>query len=237
MESIALVAFAKNPKSEKCKTRLLNELNCTKRVEKTYELLLKITNHTLAEASKNYSQVTSYWAINSKAEDLPNYFSNQISLIPQGSGLLGDRLNTVYTKLKKDHEKVIIIGSDLPFLNTQLIEETVTRLEKHETVIGPSHDGGFYLFSSKANFEKSFWTDVSYSKNNTLLQLLESLNMKTVSFLENLMDIDDLISFTQSVEILSNKKSLLNVYQKDLLEFFQQEINFPNKSFLAADKS
>ena len=223
MDQIALVSFAKNPRNENYKTRLFADIQCTERVKKTYELLLKITNETLHH-SMQLPDVKSYWAINSNLEDLPNYFSDQIELIQQGSGTLGDRLHEVYSKLKRTHKKVIIIGSDLPFLRKELIAETIAKLNGFKTVIGPSHDGGFYLFSSQEDFNSTFWTKVTYSQTDTLKQLVRPLKTSSISFLDNLTDIDDLESFTMAVDRLKRNFGTLDPLQKKLVHFFDEEI-------------
>ena len=232
MDQIALVSFAKNPKNENYKTRLFSDIKCSQRVKKTYELLLKITNETLYQSMLHLPQIKSYWAINSEANDLPNYFSDQIELIQQGTGSLGERLHEVYSHLKKTHQKVIIVGSDLPFLSTKIIKETINKLENFETVIGPSHDGGFYLFSSQAHFNSTFWTDVTYSQTNTLKQLVNSMETSSTSFLEILTDIDDLESFTIAVNLLKHENRQLDFFQKQLINFFITEIQTSSKSFL-----
>ncbi len=224
MDQIALVSFAKNPKNENFKTRLFADINCTERVQKTYELLLKITNEALHQASTQLPNVKSYWAINSELKDLPDYFSNRIELMRQGTGSLGDRLHEVYSQLKRTHKKVIIIGSDLPFLRTELISETINNLNDFKTVIGPSHDGGFYLFSSQEDFNSTFWTKVTYSQTDTLKQLVRPLKTSSISFLDNLTDIDDLESFTMAVDRLKGNFGTLNPLQKKLVHFFDEEI-------------
>ncbi len=231
MDQIALVSFAKNPKNENYKTRLFSDIKCTKSVEKIYELLLKITNETLYQSMVQLPQVKSYWAINSEAKDLPIYFSDQIELIPQGTGSLGERLHQVYSGLKKSHQKVIIIGSDLPFLSTELILDTIHKLENFQTVIGPSPDGGFYLFASQTEFSSTFWTNVSYSQNSTLKQLVSTLNSSSISFLESLIDIDDLESYMTAVDILKGKNKHLDPFQKQLIHFFNAELQPNSKSF------
>ena len=234
MDQIALVSFAKNPKKENYKTRLFADIKCSDRVQKTYELLLKITNETLLD-SMQLPNVKSYWAINSSPTDLPDYFSKQIELIQQGSGTLGNRLHEVYSKLKRSHKKVIIIGSDLPFLRTELVAETITKLNDFETVIGPSHDGGFYLFASQADLRSTFWTDVKYSQTDTLMQLTQPLENSSISYLDNLTDIDDLESFTIAVEKLRKNSGTIELFQKELVHFFDTEIQFSAKNNLTVN--
>ncbi len=228
---IAVVAFAKNPISEKYKTRLLDDLQSIECVEKTYELLLKITNQTLVEYQIEAPNTQSFWAMNSEAKDLPIYFSPAIPLVRQGLGPLGERLHTVYQQLIGLHDQVIIIGSDLPFLSKQLLTLTVEKLKDNDLVIGPSDDGGFYLFASKLYFDKNFWTSVEYSQDSTLEQLVGSLKGIQIATLPTLTDIDDLQSFTKAVEILQ-ATSGLSKFQNELVSYFHSEISLLSESFL-----
>ena len=225
-----LVAFAKNPLTEKYKTRLWDDLQSSQLVATTYELLLKITNQALNEFQIKNSNAESYWAINSEAKDLPDYFSSNIKLTQQGFGSLGERLHLVYQELKKTNQQVIIVGSDLPFLSTELLNLTVKKLQTHDLVIGPSDDGGFYLFASKLDFDKNFWTSVEYSQTTTLEQLIGSLKDIRVASLPTLTDIDDLKSFIKANEILKISTHL-SIYQNDLISFFDSNIKLFSESF------
>lgn len=227
----ALVAFAKNPISEKYKTRLLDDIQSSKRVEKTYELLLKITNQALAEFQVEKPSAQSFWAMNSNIQNLPNYFSPSIQLTSQGLGSLGERLHTVYQQLIKSNDQVIVVGSDLPFLSSELLSVTLEKLIDHDIVVGPSDDGGFYLFASSLDFQKNFWTSVEYSKNTTLEQLVGSLKDVQIATLPQLTDIDNLQSFIKAVELLK-ASTRLSKFQKELVNFFNSEINPVSESFL-----
>ena len=51
-------------------------------------------------------------------------------------------------------EKVLIIGTDCPTLSPDLLREAFVKLNKHDLVVGPATDGGYYLIglSKKAGF-------------------------------------------------------------------------------------
>jgi len=40
---------------------------------------------------------------------------------------------------------VILIGSDCPGVHARLVSRAFADLDEHELVIGPAHDGGYYL--------------------------------------------------------------------------------------------
>jgi rSAM/selenodomain-associated transferase 1 len=55
---------------------------------------------------------------------------------------LGERMRAVMP--------AIIVGSDAPSLPARLIRSAIAALERHDFVLGPSADGGYYLFGARA---------------------------------------------------------------------------------------
>ena len=51
----------------------------------------------------------------------------------------------VSVELFLQHSKVIIIGSDCPYLKTNHIQEASKLLDTYDCVIDQSKDGGYYL--------------------------------------------------------------------------------------------
>ena len=47
------------------------------------------------------------------------------------------------------YQKIIILGSDLPDLDNDLIKNAFSKLTLNDYVIGPSEDGGYYLLGMK----------------------------------------------------------------------------------------
>ena len=61
---------------------------------------------------------------------------------------LGARMKQVFADLwRLRHRNIVLIGSDLPALPLQILNEAFTRLSRKEIqlVLGPSEDGGYYL--------------------------------------------------------------------------------------------
>ncbi len=242
MASIAVVAFAKNPLKENCKTRLLQDLQSVQQCLNVYELLLRITNETLINLQNSNEGIDCFWAINSNPDELPKYFSESIKLVEQGDGELGQRLHYVYSQLKSKYDQVIVIGSDLPTLNTGLIRKVISLLKNNSYVFGPSEDGGFYLFGSNQELPQIFWTEPRYSQTDTLAQMTQKLNPSAVALNEMLSDIDDMKSFyvamnelKQFINLSSTQLELIHLYQEILLSFKKDLAN--QKNFSYADNS
>jgi len=58
-------------------------------------------------------------------------------------------------------EEALLIGSDIPGLTTEVIEEAFTSLLTKDAVIGPADDGGYYLIG----FRKKTFTAPTFHDN------------------------------------------------------------------------
>ena len=67
------------------------------------------------------------------------------SLITQGSGDLGTRLTGLFRHHGRPGRPVIIIGSDTPHVAIADILAATRHLQRHDVVLGPATDGGYWL--------------------------------------------------------------------------------------------
>lgn len=65
---------------------------------------------------------------------------------------LGERMLTALQSGLREHDRVVLIGSDIPDLPPATVLEAFAALESHDAVVGPAFDGGYYLigFSLRA---------------------------------------------------------------------------------------
>ena len=70
--------------------------------------------------------------------------------IPQKGKDLGERMRNGFTEaFQMGFKRVVLIGSDIPDLPLEFIQEAFTSLEEKDAVIGPALDGGYYLIGFK----------------------------------------------------------------------------------------
>ena len=99
---------------------------------------------------------------------LQNLLPDDVSLIPQPEGDLGDRmLAGVETLFHKSPEPLIILGTDAPTLPPQAILDCAEALNTHDISIIQSTDGGYVLLGLRRPVEAVFsgveWsTDAAY---------------------------------------------------------------------------
>jgi len=112
----------------------------------------------------------------------------------------GDRmLHTFTTGFSLGFRHVVLIGTDCPDLQKDLLEEAFRALENHDAVLGPAKDGGFYLIGLKSSHPELF-LDRSWSHSSVLQETIDRLNElgTTFSLLPVLQDIDTLEDLKQS---------------------------------------
>lgn len=91
----------------------------------------------------------------------------------------------------KGYDRICLIGSDLPEISADLIDQAFKSLTFMDTVIGPSSDGGYYLIGLKKQAEGLF-DSIDWSTEKVLEQTLEKLTRKKESYflLETKNDVD-----------------------------------------------
>ncbi len=72
-----------------------------------------------------------------------------IPRVPQVGGDLGARLEHAMRRGFGAAPAVVVIGSDAPTLPAELLGRAVDMLDDHALVLGPCHDGGFYLLGAR----------------------------------------------------------------------------------------
>ena len=59
---------------------------------------------------------------------------------------LGERLSNAFAAFRQDGwEKTVVLGGDSPLLPRAFVEEAFEALDRHDVVLGPAEDGGYYL--------------------------------------------------------------------------------------------
>jgi rSAM/selenodomain-associated transferase 1 len=117
-------------------------------------------------------------------------------VITQQGDSLGDRERSVFADLfRRGATQVLIVGSDLPFLTTAILEDAFTALAAHpkQVVIGPASDGGYYLLGMPGPQVPDLFTGVRWSTKYALVDTLRRCEFeeRRVAFLPILDDVDE----------------------------------------------
>ncbi len=209
--SIAIAIFVKTPGISPIKTRLAASLGQDK-AETFYTLSLKSIVSTLKKID-----ITPYWAIGEK-QGLDNPLWNDFNKLFTGNGDLGARQNHIYHELLKTHQSVILIGADAPQLSNEIIYEAIASLQKHDFVIGPAHDGGYYLLAGRQKISTEVWSATPWSQTKTREMFISRLSSQP-HMLKIMTDVD---TESDLNTMLSEMPENLNENQKTLKDWINR---------------
>lgn len=182
----ALIIFIKNPVLGKVKTRLASSIG----EPAALEIYKSLMDHTrLMVAGIDAARLLFY---SDRVERHDSWPEKKFSKNVQQGDDLGARMLNAFKQVS-DYDKKIIIGSDCPGINPQLIEQAYTHLDFHDVVIGPASDGGFYLLGMNAIIPELFG-NISWSTDQVLPEIVKILQQKRLLYklLPTLRDIDTL---------------------------------------------
>ena len=108
---------------------------------------------------------------------------------------LGERMKNGFMEaFAMNFKRVILIGSDIPGLPLEFIEEAFASLREKDAVVGPSLDGGYYLIGFKdKKFSPQVFKGIPWSTERVFevtMKILEREGL-TVHALKPLRDIDE----------------------------------------------
>lgn len=215
----AIAIFVKTPSLSPVKTRLAASIGEEKAAE-FYKLSLKAIQKTIGEV-----KITPYWAVGEK-QGLSDPLWSEFPALYTGEGGLGERQHHIYQTLSEKYNNVLLIGADAPQLSALMIEKSIAALKDHNFVVGPAHDGGYYLFGGRTTIDENIWTETTYSITTTRDDLTAKLPSKPF-LLPPLTDVDtqnDLISMLN--EIPKN----MSVEQKNIVEWVTSLSEGTNKN-------
>ncbi len=222
--STAVAIFAKTIGLSPVKTRLAKGIGKNK-AEEFYRLSVSAIEELLLKLKKQSNdEVIPYWALAEEKGVLDARWK-EFQTIWTEEGDLGRRMFHVSDELLKKHDKVILIGTDSPQFESETILTAIHKLnEEPETcIIGPAFDGGFYLFGCSRLIAEDVWTSVTYSRDDTLKQLLLRLDNEDISysFIKRMGDVDEIENLKVLYESLLLIKDKQTQSQERLMKWLE----------------
>ena len=168
----AILLFVKYPQPGRVKTRLAAEVGdeqaaaiCRRLVETVCRLLPGDCAVIVCFDPADKGAEIGQW--------LEPLLKKRAQFLPQCAGDLGDRLARAFEQaVALGHGKIAVIGGDCVEISAATFEETWRALEAGDCVIGPSHDGGYYLLALKTAQPRLF-KDIAWSSDATLRHTIE----------------------------------------------------------------
>ena len=183
-----LVIMAKAPRPGAVKTRLAGSLS-QEAATAFYRCLLE---DTLTLAGSLNDVEVALMCPDPDLRELAEFAGKRARVMAQAGAGLAAGLTSVFAKYAADGpRRVIAFNSDSPHLPPSALENAFAVLASHDLVVGPTHDGGYYLVGAKASHPTLFANDGmgTASALERLLARARSLQL-TVGFAEQFYDID-----------------------------------------------
>ncbi|OGU00513.1 MAG: hypothetical protein A2079_01975 [Geobacteraceae bacterium GWC2_48_7] len=190
MSKTVLVIFVRNPEPGKVKTRLAQVIGDSK----ACNLYQAMVSDILESAGKTCFPVFLFHDGDDRHK-LPVKWSKESQrIVKQESYDLGQRMSAAFELLfLEGFERVVLMGSDIPGIDSDLIKTAVEELAATDVVIAPSSDGGYSLISiRKSGFRRELFQAIEWSSPQVLESTIKRCSECGLSYhlLDNRLDID-----------------------------------------------
>jgi rSAM/selenodomain-associated transferase 1 len=188
-----LIVFARNPVQGKVKTRLAGKIG----EEKAFRIYLELLDRTRKVVLESDADSAIFYDAFIDYND--QWDNNHFHKFLQSEGDLGSRmLRAMEQGLSMGYRKVCLVGSDIPGLQTVIIDNAFVALDKGDVVIGPAKDGGYYLIGFKVVHPELF-ENIPWSTGDVFRKTREKagtldLDVKLIQMLQDLDEPEDLAS-------------------------------------------
>ena len=180
----SLIIFTRFPVPGKVKTRLIPSLGA----EKSAQLHREMTEFTLRQARQTEARVEVRFT-GADIKQMREWLGKDIAYCDQGPGDLGRRMaRAAKEHFAKGARHVAIIGSDCPENRAANLRLCFALLHKHPCVLGPAHDGGYYLIGMN-EVRPTLFSGVDWGAGHVLRQTLAAAPPST-ALLPKLHDVD-----------------------------------------------
>ncbi|MEK7793478.1 MAG: TIGR04283 family arsenosugar biosynthesis glycosyltransferase [Candidatus Hydrogenedentota bacterium] len=210
-----IVVFSRYPEPGKAKTRLIPQLGA----EGAAELQRRMTTHTWAEAVSclGMHNAEMHFA-GGTIEDMRPVFGSGNTYRPQADGDLGARMSHAFARAFDSlADRVVIIGTDCPDADSAVLRGALDALRKHDLVLGPATDGGYYLIGLRRDCRACalphLFAGVDWGSDRVLAQTLaiadrQRLRTFTMAPLDDVDRPEDLHIWTQHADPDPDKPSI-----------------------------
>ena len=190
-----LVIFVKEPRPGRVKTRLGRDIGHTAAAwwfrRQTARLIRRVGldprwRTVLAVTPDREGMASRIWPA-----QLPRW--------PQGPGGLGDRMARALGAMPPG--PVIIVGGDIPALAAAHVAEGFQLLGRHEAVLGPAEDGGYWIIGLRRGgraVPPDLFRGVRWSSPHALADTVASLSGLDIGYGPVLRDVDSSADLARS---------------------------------------
>lgn len=191
-----LIVFTRFPKPGTTKTRLTPALG----EQGAAALQRQMTEHVIATVAKISNRPGLTIEVRHEGGNtglMQAWLGSQFAYRLQGAGDLGRRMARAFDEAFQDAtETAVVVGSDIPGISADIIQQAFEGLQKNDLVLGPARDGGYYLIGMKRAVSVEaiprLFRGIKWGTDEVLSQTLQTAKTLGLSFvmLESLADVD-----------------------------------------------
>ena len=173
-----LLIFSRYPIPGQTKTRLIPALGATGAAAFHRHMATQLLHQarTYREQLQPQTLDIQVWFTGGSPEAMATWFGSDVAYYPQASGDLGDRLwSAMAHNLQIAPGPVVVVGTDCPDLDAQVLAQGFHALETADLVLGPALDGGYYLLGLTQPWPQLFQA-IPWSSDRVLSKTLEVAN-------------------------------------------------------------
>jgi len=222
-----ILILTKFPEAGKVKSRLAKEIGNHKAAEIYRTVLL----NNWQQAKETDHEISIEFSPPDSKDKFHKMFGSNAKLNPQVGSDIGWKMANAFTNcFQQQFDAAILIGGDAPNISTQLFNEALTSLQDHDIVLGPTHDGGYFLIGFKwDSFDTKYFQNINWSTPKVFEQtsdIIRKSNNK-LYLIEKRIDLD---TFHDVKEFLRSNKERSGVSGK-ILEILECEDSDEDNSF------
>ncbi|HVN95777.1 MAG TPA: TIGR04282 family arsenosugar biosynthesis glycosyltransferase [Syntrophorhabdaceae bacterium] len=193
-----VIVFVKAPKEGMVKSRLAAFLG-----EKTARALYRcFVEDIIATLNRGAHPVIIYFSPARALAEIKSWLGVKRRYVPQTGDDLGQRMRNAFLEMfSTGIDSVILVGSDIPDITKELLEEAFDSLDDHDVVIGPAHDGGYYLIGFNRGFflpdvfEEIEWSTPHVFAETTRRLIKRGLRVRVLDRKRDIDTVDDLAAY------------------------------------------
>jgi len=190
LQNKAVALFVRHPVPGQVKTRLARDIG-NENACQFYQAMVKDILCTISS-----SHVPLYlFHDGSDSTGLPQpWLDAACSIVAQHGHTIGERMTEAFKLLfSQNKQQVILLGSDIPGIETHMLLESFEILESDDIAIVPATDGGYCLIAiQQTSFDDRIFQDIEWSTERVLQTTLERIDEcgLRVTLLASRQDID-----------------------------------------------
>lgn len=169
-----VLLFIRAPELGRVKTRLEKKMDAVT-VLGLYQCFVEDIVQSLTSGGYDISV---FFAPSDKAPAVQAWLGSKIHTQAQTGRCLGERMSNAFSSVfAAGVDQAVLIGSDFPDLDLEILHEAFAALQQKDVTIGPAQDGGYYLIGfRKDTFDGDVFTGIDWGTAHVYQKTLQHIH-------------------------------------------------------------